>query len=289
MRKKPDPDEVERITRATVCERLAQEALESAHPEDVAQVLQKVRQTQTGERGKTTGPVREAMRRLAKHRQHTEALRHLREADQIYWSVVMKYQKRIGYKSAAAERQMRRMEGELTTAYLLMAFDVALRWDPVKSNFMTYFRLWRRALGPRLEDVRPLVYDSDTDRGLKERAMVLSITMRRPTGTDINKRTIEEQLPSESYTAEDSVAAIETRDLIAKIRARLIPQRPDLPASSWYNRRLELFEILIKHDDDSMAEIGRMRGVSREAIRLERNAMFSAIRQAFPEHVMEAK
>lgn len=235
------------LQRAAQAEALGQARLERVLPAEVAAV--QVRHEAGKAKAATVGPFRASLRQLANAYNVGPALEAFKAADHAYWGVVMHWSALV-YKYAIRDEITYQLPaGELRGAYLIAAYEAAIRLDPERANFGTYFTFWRHQALVRAPEVLSLVHKDISRNGL--RACVRQITTLDAPGDDGGDLLVERM----------EGAWIDPSEALAH---DAIPFFQELERHLSYRQRVIL--AALRHGN-SYAEVGRQLNLSRERVR----------------------
>ncbi len=153
------------LQQAAQAEAIGQARLERVLPAEVAAV--RARHESGKAKATTVGPLRASLRQLASAHKVSPALAAFKDADHAYWGVVMHWRALV-YKYAIRDEFAYQLPaGELRGAYLMAAYEAAIRLDPEQANFGTYFTFWRHQALVRAPEVLSLVHRDIGRHGLR--------------------------------------------------------------------------------------------------------------------------
>lgn len=204
-------------------------------------------------RAKTVGPKREGIRALAKNDpEATLVRRHLARADAAYWRVIVRHRlflRRCAFR-LQAQLAMTSEVDDLQSICEIGAYNAALRYDPTSMfRFATYAVHWIRA---RVREERDLPGGFHVNRNdtFDEGFFLESLSV--PARDEAAESTLE-RLPGTSI---DPIEALGHTDGLAVLK-RAFTQLPE--AQQRLLRR--------RMDGESLTDLGRERGCTKERIR----------------------
>lgn len=243
------------VRAANALEVKARDLLHGTHPDEVEGVEESHRQDT---HATTPGPVRLALRALAREVKHQRALAVYREADGLYWALVLHWSK---WMAAVADHRCRyggRDRDHLFAIYLESAFLAAVRFDPSRdTGFSTYLKSWMLVREGRDPELATIVHGSRADRWRPE--LVPTVMLDAPVFAGIVFDNIGEPhtwgdiLPSELPSPLDDAISMSDREWLATLDAHLP-----------HEQRVVLATL---YEDGTLADAGRRLGVSRERAR----------------------
>lgn len=133
----------------------------------------------------TVGPQRFAFRSLAKEEGVVRAQAAFQAADALYWELVLEWSNLVYGLANRKERQLGLPCGDLVSAYLIAGFNTAIRLDPERSNFGTYFPYWARQAVTSAPELRTLVHLPHSLGSIKGRVPMSSLDEPHPDGGDL--------------------------------------------------------------------------------------------------------
>lgn len=247
------------IAEATALEAAGEAIVMAQHRAEMEAFLVKCANGNGPDRVNTAGPWRLRLREVARGAKLDAAVQHFNAADRLYWRIVLAWSSMLQQYARRDEHFQGMPAGELTGLYWYIGYMVAIRLNPEQASFGTYFATWRRSIGPRSPEMGRLVHDSNRWRGRKSEIRVESLD--QPASDDSGERRV-------------NLVPAEDGDVIERICAKQVWQVLD-PALS--DKQRSILNDLRTCDD--MAEIGRLRGMSRERVRQHKEAILSAARE----------
>lgn len=241
------------VRAANVLEVKARDLLHATHPDEVEQV-----ERAPIPHASTKGPIRLALRALAREVKHQRALAVYREADGLYWALVLHWSKWMASIAAHRCQYGGQDKSYLLSIYLESAFCAAVRFDPSRdTGFSTYLKSWMLVREGRDPELATVVR-GPVSAGWKPE-MVTTVALDGP----VYARSIGEEggdshgwndiLPSDQPTPFDEAAAAADREWLATLDAHLP-----------HEQRVVLATL---RDEGTLADAGRRLGVSRERTR----------------------
>lgn len=246
------------LNRAHRFEASARAALERTHPDEVEAV---VRRCEANGDYKTPGPLRLALRTLARQLQHPVALSAFKTADAFYWQIVLASERAVHYRAWCAERRRGLERHDLDGVFYWIAFQAAIRMEPGRVLFRTHFRDWVLSMAPRAPELRSVV--KVPAFRVKMPAIYSLDVAQENHDTGASHLLVDELEAPESGWMDHLIAV----DFLAMVKPRLS------------QRSAEILPAFLSVDGDNNAEIARKGGCSREFIRQRRDRLTSECRR----------
>lgn len=242
------------VRAANALEVKARDLLHGTHPDEVEGVEEAHRQDT---HATTLGPVRLALRALAREVKHQQALAVYREADGLYWALVLHWSKLLASVAAHRSHYGRLGRDYLLALYQEAAYNAALRFDPAMDHgFSTYMKSWILAREGRDPEMATIVRGPLSMRWKPEQVPIVSIDGPR-SGSDPDEdgegRSMSETLAADVKSPLDHAIEQDVKRWLAELDAHLPHEQRVI--------------LLTLYEDGTLADAGRRLGSSREWMR----------------------
>lgn len=231
--------------------------LDRAAPGPMADLRQQDQERRSTAHSATEGPWLLGVRDLARVLSNAPAQRAFQRADQCYWSLVLHWLPMISGMARVDEVRYHLPVGDLQGLYSEIGYHVAIRLDPERAVFGTYFQAWRKSFIGRAPELQSLVHETVSVKGLSARLTLRSFD-----------EPATEDSPGAARELDGALAVTDERydylDLHAA-KGRIM--------SRMNERNRKLFQVFCQHENGATA--GEVLGVCRERARQLRNAVIA--------------
>lgn len=160
------------VRAANALEVKARDLLHTAHAAEVEEVEQAHRRNS---HNKTCGPVRLALRTLARDVKHAPTLAVYREADALYWALVLHWSDLLAAVAKHRANYGGHKPDYLLALYQESAFYAAVRFDPGEIGFSTYMWKWALAREGRDPETATVIRGPLSNRWTPERVQTVPL------------------------------------------------------------------------------------------------------------------
>lgn len=249
----------ELLSAAQSYETEAAESVARAHPLDLEQL--RACCASGNFRNRTPGPWRLGLRAIARTRGLRPALAAFRQADGAYWSVVTNWLSLIHKLAIQDGLRLQLPIDDLKGAYFLAGYEAAIRLDPERANFGTYFSFWRKRVLMRDPEALPLVYaGADRDGNRVRLPGILSLDVSQDEDGDL-------------WVERMAGPWVDPSEVLA-----MDPARVFLAVDAHLPHRLRVVLKLLR-EVDNCSTIGGRLGYSRERARQNRDEILAVARE----------